>query len=85
MWVLVAAARRRDFPRHRHWPAAKANRVLVALFRIGWRLKRQSGSHRTLSPDGWPDAVFAFHDEEDIGPKMLSRIARKTGLTRDNL
>jgi hypothetical protein len=31
-----------------HWPAAKAQRVLAALLRIGWTLKRQSGSHRTL-------------------------------------
>ena len=68
-----------------NWPAAKARRVLAALLKIGWRLKRQSGSHRTLSRDGWADTVFAFHDDDEIGPKMLSRIAKKTGLTRDDL
>jgi predicted RNA binding protein YcfA (HicA-like mRNA interferase family) len=68
-----------------HWPSNKASRVLAALFRIGWRLKRQSSSHRTLSRDGWPDTVFAFHDDEEIGPKMLARIAKKTGLTPDDL
>jgi predicted RNA binding protein YcfA (HicA-like mRNA interferase family) len=52
---------------------------------MGWRLKRQSGSHRTLSRDGWADTVFAFHDDDEIGPKMLSRIARKTGLTPEDL
>ena len=31
------------------WPSSKANRVLAALYRIGWSLKRQSGSHKTLS------------------------------------
>jgi predicted RNA binding protein YcfA (HicA-like mRNA interferase family) len=31
------------------WPATKAKRVLAALLRIGWKIKRQSGSHRTLS------------------------------------
>ena len=67
------------------WPAAKARRVLAALLKIGWRLKRQSGSHRTLSRDGWADTVFAFHDDDEIGPKMLSRIARKTGLTPEDL
>jgi predicted RNA binding protein YcfA (HicA-like mRNA interferase family) len=67
------------------WPAAKASRVLAALFKIGWHLKRQSGSHRTLSRDGWADTVFAFHDDDEIGPKMLSRIAKKTGLTPDDL
>jgi len=31
------------------WPATKAKRVLAALLRIGWGIKRQaSGSHRTL-------------------------------------
>jgi hypothetical protein len=35
---------------------------------------------RTLSRGGWPDFVFAFHDAEEIGPKMLARIAKKTGL-----
>jgi predicted RNA binding protein YcfA (HicA-like mRNA interferase family) len=63
-----------------HWPSAKAKRVLAALFAIGWEIKRQSGSHRTLSRNGWPDFVFAFHDGEEIGPRMLARIAKHTGL-----
>jgi predicted RNA binding protein YcfA (HicA-like mRNA interferase family) len=67
------------------WPAARARRVLAALLKIGWQLKRQSGSHRTLSRDGWADTVFAFHEDDEIGPKMLSRIAKKTGLTPDDL
>ena len=62
------------------FPATKAKKVLNALLRIGWSVKRQSGSHRTLERDGWPDVVFAFHDGEEIGPKMLSRIAKNTGL-----
>jgi predicted RNA binding protein YcfA (HicA-like mRNA interferase family) len=67
------------------WPAAKANRVLAALLRIGWTIKRQSGSHRTLQRTGWPDFVFAFHDGEEIGPRMLARIAKHTGLTVSDL
>ena len=66
------------------FPATKARRVLAALFRMGWRLKRQSGSHRTLERDGWPAFVFAFHDDEEIGPRMLSRIAKRTGLAPDD-
>jgi len=61
--------------------SAKARRVLDALKRIGWRVKRQSGSHVTLEREGWPDLVFAFHDGEEIGPKMLERIAKRSGLT----
>ena len=67
------------------WPATKARRVLAALFRIGWHAKRQSGSHRTLARDGWPDYVFAFHDDDEVGPRMLTRIAKRTGLTPGDL
>ncbi len=67
------------------WPSAKAKRVLSALFRLGWEIKRQSGSHRTLSRPGFPDYVFAFHDGEEIGPKMLARIAKHTGLSPRDL
>lgn len=67
------------------WGSAKAGRVLAALLRVGWRVKRQSGSHRTLERDGWPDYVWAFHDGAEIGPRMLSRIAKHTGLEQSDL
>jgi len=67
------------------WPSTNARRVYSALLRIGWPLKRQSGSHRTLSRAGWPDFVCAFHDGDEIGPKMLARIAKHTGLTAEDL
>ena len=67
------------------WPSAKARRVLAALLAVGWQLKRQSGSHRTLSRAGYPDFVFAFHDGEEIGPKMLARIAKHTGIKPEDL
>jgi predicted RNA binding protein YcfA (HicA-like mRNA interferase family) len=67
------------------WPSAKAKRVLAALLRIGWTVKRQSGSHKTLSREGWSDFVFAFHDSEEIGPRMLARIAKHTGLAPEDI
>jgi predicted RNA binding protein YcfA (HicA-like mRNA interferase family) len=68
------------------WSASKARLVLAALHRIGWSIKRQSGtSHRVLERPGWPDFNFAFHDKEEIGPRMLARIAKHTGLTPDDL
>jgi predicted RNA binding protein YcfA (HicA-like mRNA interferase family) len=54
------------------WPAAKARRVLAALLGIGWRIKREASSHKVLTRDGFPDYVFAFHDSEEIGPRMLA-------------
>ena len=67
------------------WPSSKATRVLAALYRTGWSLKRQTGSHKILSRPGSPDFVFAFHDREEIGPRMLSRIAKHTGLKPEAL
>jgi len=62
------------------WASAPARKVLTALIRIGWTIDRQSGSHRVLSRPGWPGFVFAFHETEEIGPRMLARIAKHTGL-----
>jgi predicted RNA binding protein YcfA (HicA-like mRNA interferase family) len=59
--------------------------VLAALLQIGWSIKRQRGSHRVLSRAGWEDFVFAFHDREEIGPRMLARISRRTGLSPQDL
>jgi len=67
------------------WPTTRARRVLAALLRIGWTIKRQTGSHRTLQRTGYPDYVFAFHDGDEIGPRMLSRIAKHTGLKPEDL
>ena len=68
------------------WPSTKAKQVFAALKRIGWEVKRQSGgSHKILFKEGWADVVFAFHDGDEIGPRMLSRIAKRTGLNPDDL
>ena len=67
------------------WPSTKAKQLRAALLRIGWTLKRQVGSHQLMEKAGWSDYVFAFHDGEEIGPKMLARIAKKTGLRPEDL
>lgn len=68
------------------WRATKASRVLAALQRKGWSLKREAkGSHKVLTREGSPDFVFAFHDRDEIGPKMLARIAKRTGLAPEDL
>jgi predicted RNA binding protein YcfA (HicA-like mRNA interferase family) len=54
---------------------AKAQRVLSALLRIGWTIKRQSGSHKTRQRHGFPDYVFFVPRWDEIGPRMLARIA----------
>ena len=67
------------------WRSIKAKRLLAALFRIGWSVKRQDGSHKTLERKAYPDYVFAFHDSDEIGPKMLARVAKHTGLKPNDL
>src|SRR5665213_1840558 len=64
------------------WPATKTQVVLGALLRIGWRVKRQKGSHRTLGKVGWPDFVFAYHDRAELGPVALQKLTRQTDLRR---
>jgi predicted RNA binding protein YcfA (HicA-like mRNA interferase family) len=67
------------------WPSKTARYVYKALLKCGWKLKRHSGSHRILERDGWQDFVFAFHDGEEIGPRMMARIAKHTGLVEEDL
>jgi predicted RNA binding protein YcfA (HicA-like mRNA interferase family) len=68
------------------WRSSGARDVLAALLRVGWSIKRShGGSHRVLSRPGWPDYVFAFHDREEIGPRMLARIAKRTGIKPEDL
>jgi predicted RNA binding protein YcfA (HicA-like mRNA interferase family) len=67
------------------WRSVTARELLAALTHAGWTTKRQSGSHRVLERPGWDDFVFAFHDREEIGPRMLARIARRTGLRPEDL
>ncbi len=67
------------------WPATQARRVLAALKRIGWTIARQRGSHRRLVRDGWSPVVFAFHDSEELGPRILGKLAKETGLRPEDL
>ena len=67
------------------WPSMKARRVLAALLRIGWIVKREASSHKVLAREGWIDTVFAFNDGEEIGPRMLARLAKRAGLRLEDL
>jgi Predicted periplasmic or secreted lipoprotein len=74
LFAALAAGQRRERPC-----------VLAALLRIGWQVARQTGSHRVLHRDGYSDVVFAFHDGEEIGPRMLACIARQMDLRPGDL
>ena len=64
----------------------RASRVFAALQRIGWSVKRGAkGSQKVLQREGFPDFVWAFHDRVEIGPRMLARIAKRTGLSPEDM
>jgi predicted RNA binding protein YcfA (HicA-like mRNA interferase family) len=69
------------------WPSTRASRVYRALLRIGWATVREkAGSHVQLRhPRFTEDYTWAFHDSVEIGPAMLARIAKKTGLKPEDL
>jgi predicted RNA binding protein YcfA (HicA-like mRNA interferase family) len=64
---------------------AKARRVLRQLLKLGWQISSQKGSHRKLTKPGYPPLVFAFHDNVEIGPVMLARIAKDAGCRSEDL
>lgn len=54
--------------------------------RIGWVVKARKGSsHLQLERPGWPEYTWSFHDDEEIGRKMLARVAKRTGLEPGDL
>lgn len=67
------------------WPAVKASRLLAALTRAGWTIARQRGSHRRLVRPGFEPLTFAFHDGDEVGPRMVAKIAKDGGLDPEDL
>jgi len=46
----------------------------------------KSGSHKQLEHPSYPNQfTWAFHDGEEIGPKMLAKISKMTGLKPEDL
>jgi predicted RNA binding protein YcfA (HicA-like mRNA interferase family) len=67
------------------WPSTKARRVFAALKRIGWKHDRTAGSHRIMEKPGWAEYPFSFRDSGELGPVILAKIEKKTGLKPEDL
>ena len=68
------------------WPSIKGRQVLRALLKIGWTVKARKGSsHLQLSHPQHGEFTWAFGGADEIGPRMLARIAKHTGLTPPDL
>ena len=69
------------------WPSSKASRVYQALLRIGWTPKptKKGSSHVQLQRTGYPEYTWAWHDSVEIGPVVLKKIGKLTGLKPEDL
>jgi predicted RNA binding protein YcfA (HicA-like mRNA interferase family) len=67
------------------WPSSKAKIVLKALLKIGFSVKSQKGSHVQLVHPKLGQYTFPFHESDEIGPAMLAKIGKKTGLKPEDL
>jgi predicted RNA binding protein YcfA (HicA-like mRNA interferase family) len=71
------------------FPSTSAKKVYRALLRIGWQEKQRiskGGSHKQLENRNFPyEFTWAFHDSDEIGPKMLARVAKQTGLKPEDI
>ncbi|MFZ0276951.1 MAG: type II toxin-antitoxin system HicA family toxin [Candidatus Sulfotelmatobacter sp.] len=70
-----------------HWPSVKAKQALKALPKIGWVVVSQTGSHKKLKHQAsvYPMYVWSYGDGDELGSKILSRIAKHTGLKPEDL
>lgn len=65
--------------------SAKDSKVLVASLSFGRSIGHQTGPHKALGGEGWPDLASASHDPEDLGPRMLPPVARHSGWRPEDL
>ena len=58
------------------FPSLKARQLFRVLTSkpLGYRVVRQSGSHRRLEAIGRPPITFSFHDRQTIRPATVKRI-----------
>jgi predicted RNA binding protein YcfA (HicA-like mRNA interferase family) len=66
-------------------PEFPARRVLRALQRAGFNEVRRKGSHRFLAHADGRVLLFAHHESERLGPKILAKILRDAGLNPEEL
>ena len=62
------------------WPSAKARRVFAALKRIGWHHDRTGRFPQNREEERVGELPFSFHDSDELGPAILAKVSKKTGL-----
>jgi predicted RNA binding protein YcfA (HicA-like mRNA interferase family) len=64
-------------------PRVTAGKVIRVLERRGFRLVRQSGSHRLYRNDEGVRVTVPYHSGKILHPKLLSRILADCGISRE--
>ena len=60
--------------------------MFKAIQAIGWRIKKEKrGSHVQMVHDSYPETTWAFHDNDEIGPKMMAKLAKAFHFTPKDL
>lgn len=60
--------------------ATKARIVLKQLRKAGWDVIRANGAHKILKHTSGKTFCFCFHDNVEIGPKMMADLAKQTAI-----
>ena len=63
--------------------ALEPGRLLKALLRSGWTVKREKAGFKVLERSGHPDFVFAFEDNEELRVRILDWIIKQSGPLKD--
>jgi predicted RNA binding protein YcfA (HicA-like mRNA interferase family) len=64
----------------------KPERVVRALQRLGWNVRRTTGSHVILGKPGNPARIsIPFHKGKDVSPGLLWSELKAAGITLEDL
>ena len=67
------------------WPSVKAKRLLAALLKLGWQVKRQPVPTKPLPAMTGQILFLPSMTVTKLGQIMLARVAKHTGLVPNDL
>ena len=59
--------------------------MALALSRLGFRVSRQSGSHRIYIDDAGRRVTLPYHARKTLHPKIITSILRDAGINAEDL
>ena len=68
-----------------HLPRVTAKQIISVLERCGFKLARQSGSHKIFKNSEGKRTTVPFHDSKILHPKILKSILNDAGIETEEL